>query len=261
MRARFAGNAMNITLLRTALIKWMVRLSYVMAAVWLGSLLRHDQPKLSAVQLNAIEDHPVEFLADKQIDIHIPSKCPAGMVKIEDKDHDFCLDVYEAPNLYLHLPYYALTFSDAEQYCASQHKRLATEEEWETACLGPAHHQFFYGNTYHLGWCRDDAINYIKVDWWKLWFPNTWRPYAKSLFKGSPSGSHPLCTNEYGLFDMLGNTTEIVKAPNRQWGYATKGGFWHQRYGGPEYCTFSNFAHPNRFRQYEAGTRCAISAD
>jgi serine/threonine protein kinase/formylglycine-generating enzyme required for sulfatase activity len=98
--------------------------------------------------------------------------------------HSYCIDAYEYPNHADGKPQVGTNFSGAETACASQGKRLCSEEEWEKACKGPDNLRFPYGQSYSSGSCNSG--------------------------KGgvAPSGSYGSCKSGYGVYDMSGNAAE-----------------------------------------------------
>lgn len=140
-------------------------------------------------------------------------KCPSGMVYIPagyfirgssgddplkdplDLDlgrvyvNEFCIDIYEYPNIKDSIPLSNVSYKEAIALCKKQNKRLCTEEEWEKACKGPDFYRFPYGNNWIANACNteDEQGN------------------DRAL---SPSGKWARCRSEYGVMDMSGNLRE-----------------------------------------------------
>lgn len=60
----------------------------------------------------------------------------------------YLIDLFEFPNLANEAPKYNVTYTEAEQLCAEQGKRLCTEQEWEKACKGPRNFIYSYGDAF-----------------------------------------------------------------------------------------------------------------
>ena len=239
--------------------KAMVYLFCVMGVVW-GGNIGCGSPTLASDSPTPIQEHPIEFLADKQIDIHIPSKCPVGMVMIDRKDHSYCIDQYEFPNQAGVCPVAALTAYEAVNLCASVGKRICEYNEWHQACLGKEHFLYSYGPV-HRDYCNDHALGYIQPQWYRMFPLWSWKLYAKGLYRGVPSGSEPLCKSDEGVYEMLGNVREWTHDPNSMYGYVVPSGYWFGTMQGLPTCNFRIQEHAPGFASYEFGTRCCKSLD
>ena len=185
------------------------------------------------------------------------SPCPPDMALAAG----FCVDRWEAPNLPGEKPLVMQSAVLAEQWCAKAGKRLCTEDEWDTACEGPAQTAYPYGDTHVAGRCNDDKTWRV-VDEGAL---ATWpSPAAQSevdeLWQGSPSGADAECVSGYGVFDMTGNVEEWVvrtKPHANSYPHVLKGCYWAGCFGGSKpTCQSTNPAHADGFMFYETGFRC-----
>ncbi len=183
--------------------------------------------------------------------------CPDDMVYI--KDAHLCIDRYEAPNQKGVKPFAAQTAFQAVDYCKSVGKQLCTQTQWNTACVGPKHKLYPYGNVYKRGTCNDDKTNWVPVPWLTMGTP-AWDQFCKEQYKGEPSGNRPGCVSDYGVYDMTGNVAEWVVEPRNVHGYVVKGGYWYGVLQGTPTCIFVNPAHAPGFNSYEFGFRCCKAA-
>jgi sulfatase modifying factor 1 len=152
----------------------------------------------------------------------------------------FCIDKFEAPNVYGEQPMVMQSALDGELWCGIRGKRLCTEDEWEFACKISNQNR-----------CNND----------KTWIPwsfstrNPW-PEVKRLWQGSRAGEYASCRTSTGVHDLIGNVEEwAVSRKGRDWPFTLKGGFWAKKNS----CIASNDAHEPTFRFYGTGTRCCRS--
>jgi formylglycine-generating enzyme required for sulfatase activity len=133
-------------------------------------------PDESAEPEDAEDDGEVE------VDTAPSSPCPAGMALVTGAEHRYCIDRYEASLVetapdgserpfphYLPVdghdvravsvagafPQGYISELQAEEACAGSQKRLCSSNEWKTACAGPAHTTFPYGDARRPGVCND----------------------------------------------------------------------------------------------------------
>lgn len=115
--------------------------------------------------------------------------CPEGMETIEKGK--YCIDVYEHPNKKGELPTRNVTYTQAQQQCAAEGKRLCTGEEWTAACNdGKKKELYPYGGKAFL----KEKCNSLGNSW--------------SNNKVAKTGSFPECLSAQGLADMSGNVAE-----------------------------------------------------
>ena len=125
----------------------------------------------------------------------------------------FQIDRYEYPNRLGALPRVSVTWSEARSLCQAKGKRLCSDREWETACRGPRNELYGYGQEFRSGRCNTA----YKTD-------HGWIRGATT----ATSGSFGDCTNEFGVFDMIGNVWEWTDAtydPTQDW-HVVRGGSW-----------------------------------
>ncbi|MBW2276415.1 MAG: SUMF1/EgtB/PvdO family nonheme iron enzyme [Deltaproteobacteria bacterium] len=165
------------------------------------------------------EGHTCHLLCD-----NADLACPEGMASICGA---FCIDVYEAsrpdataqnagsdssiavsqPGV---IPWHSgdLTEAEAAVACSAAGKRLCTGQEWVAACAGLGEQVYVYGNEYEPttcngidNWCDPECgifqWCYMECD------------HNEAI---NPTGSFESCTNEFGIYDMSGNTWEAVSS-------------------------------------------------
>lgn len=196
--------------------------------------------------------------------------CPDGMVSICGS---YCIDVYEAsrPDAKADqagvddsqatsrlgvIPWHSgdLTPGEAAAACAGAGKRLCTQQEWEAACAGTGEHVYLYGDEYDPAICNGiDAWCDPECGVYQWCYQD-----CDHNHQIMPTGSFPGCTNEFGIFDLSGNTWEAVSATD---------GSDHFR-GGAFDCGDPGLAHKCEYDGVAAGTfpatrgfRCCADGD
>jgi hypothetical protein len=120
--------------------------------------------------------------------LFVRSLCPQGMKSIALSDGaTYCIDTYEWPNIPGVKPMIGVSWVQAKMSCREAGKRLCTPEEWKGACRGLKATVYPYGNAYVKKNCPSEG---------------------NGLYK---SGAFTQCTNEFGVFDMVGNAWEWVE--------------------------------------------------
>ena len=208
--------------------------------------------------------------------------CPPGMVAIEET---YCIDPFEASLVEMldkgverPYPFYLtvdgkkvravsragavpqgyISGAQAQAACRASHKRLCTAEEWVKACRGPGGYDWGYAAQRRGNACNDVRATHPVVDLFKtdkgvwdeehmndprlLQLPNTVKA----------AGASPQCTNDYGVFDMVGNLEEWVDDPA---GTFLGGYFMGATANGPG-CAYTTTAHDFGYHDYSTGFRC-----
>ncbi|CAL8304207.1 unnamed protein product [Gadus morhua 'NCC'] len=117
----------------------------------------------------------------------------------------------------LDFPVVQVSWNDALTFCRWRDGRLPTEEEWEWAARGG-----LQGRTYPWG----NKFQSNKTNLWQGKFPD--RDTAEDGYHGvSPVKAFPP-QNNYGLYDMMGNTWEWTSTsfPGAQPMYVLRGASW-----------------------------------
>jgi formylglycine-generating enzyme required for sulfatase activity len=221
---------------------------------------------------------------------HIPAPapgavCPPGTVNIDDR---FCIDRYEAslvevmadgqeaawppfdavapghtlravsqPSVY---PQAYISGTQAEQACEAAGKRLCAPIEWRKACMGPREQTFGYGADRIEGRCNDHGRSsmmrlfpVVATSWNKVSLLDMNDPRLNQLSDTlALTGSHAGCTNEYGVFDMVGNLHEWTNDPHGTF----QGGYYLDTHLNGDGCTYRTVAHAMTYHDYSTGFRC-----
>ncbi len=166
------------------------------------------QPGRYRVRLRALDEKGRS--AELVREIVVRGQCPEGMAFIAaEAGKSFCIDIFEWPNQAGKRPETGVSWIQARMRCLDAGKRLCTAAEWRYACGGSQRRQFPYGNRY-----RDDAC-------------------VTQAQEPAESGQRRLCTNGFGVQDMIGNVWEWID--DRENGYPRMiGGAY--RDGGDAHC-------------------------
>jgi len=156
--------------------------------------------------------------------------------------------------------------------CANAKKRLCEIDEWVRACKGPKVQLYPYGNARRPNVCNDrfKVFDHHPVvtlfnehappgtDRRLMWHPS-WMNDARlheMPYTIDPSGAHPGCTNEYGVYDMVGNLHEWVADPDGTF----MGGFFMDTFQNGQGCEYRTVAHEFEYHDYSTGFRCCSDA-
>lgn len=167
-----------------------------------------------------------------------PSTCVGAKVK-----RHFCIDKdeYVAPGE--SLPQNETSFTQAQQICEQNGKRLCKETEWESACEGEAMLPYPYGLTRDANKCHHDRGDLVDQRTGKLY------DYRK------PPAQLDKCLSPVGARNMTGNVDEWV-VRDRTWGpyhSALKGGWWM---AARNRCRPATTAHDEYYHGTQTGFRC-----
>jgi len=220
--------------------------------------------------------------------------CPSDMVMI---GRHYCIDVYEASLMQVTKdgaekpwPYFDLlpdgvvvravssagvfpqgyiSGHQAAAACQQSGKRLCKPDEWKNACMGPKKTIFPYGNQRQVGRCNDNGRSSMhffnaKLDdkpenSWMWGFGGNMIDPRLNQLEGTltRSGERTGCTNEYGVFDMVGNLHEWVDDPEGTF----QGGYYLDTHLNGDGCYYRTTAHPMSHLDYSTGFRCCADVD
>ncbi|MBK8937325.1 MAG: SUMF1/EgtB/PvdO family nonheme iron enzyme [Polyangiaceae bacterium] len=168
----------------------------------------------------------------------------------------YCMDRFEYPNRKGAHPVIFINFGEAKQMCASQGKRLCTEDEWTFACEGEEATPYPYGYVRSPDKCPIDGK-------WRAFNEKSLRPREgyeamfelDRLWQGTANGGSPGCKSAFGVYDLTGNVdewTQNVREGERNQSIL-KGGYW-----GPvrTRCRPSTRSHDENHIFYQQGFRC-----
>jgi len=211
--------------------------------------------------------------------------CPPDMATIDDR---YCVDRYEASLLEIlpsgeEVPYSPFQPVDgrlvravsepgvypqayiseiqAQEACGRSGKRLCKPAEWRNACMGPTHTTYGYGNTDEPRRCNDHGRSPIVAMYGNqdLNDPSKWNwermnhPMLNQISGTlAHTGDHPDCTNDYDVYDMVGNLHEWVADPTGTF----QGGYYQDTHLNGDGCTYKTMAHAAWYHDYSTGFRC-----
>jgi len=148
----------------------------------------------------------------------------------------------------------------AKVACARSGKRLCKAPEWKRACMGPSKTTYPYGARNEPGRCNDHGRSPMATIFGlgggskpSLWTPHMNDPQLNRLAGTiAPTGSHAGCTNDYGVYDMVGNVHEWVDDPDGTF----LGGFYLDTQQLGAGCNYRTPGHDVYYHDYSTGFRC-----
>jgi len=220
--------------------------------------------------------------------------CPTGMQPIGEK---YCVDTWEAslievkadgterpwspfeaprPGVVLRAvtlpavyPQGYISGVQAAQACEASGKRLCKPDEWKKACMGPKETIWPYGAEHKELTCNDHGKSSMLFfnptlsdkpeDAWKWGAGGNMMDPRLNQMPGSlaRTGDHPGCTNEYGLYDMVGNVHEWVDDPAGTF----QGGYYLDTHLNADGCYYRTTKHDVKHADYSTGFRCCADVD
>ena len=216
------------------------------------------------------------------------ASCPSEMALVQDR---FCVDRYEgsllerlgdgttkafspyetptADHVYLAqsvkgvVPQGYISAASAEAACRAVHKRLCQPVEWRAACAGSNGFAYPYGATRMPGKCHDSGASpmlsfhasSMKRGWGKIELNDPRNNQLEGTV--TKTGSFLECTNDYGVYDMVGNLHEWTADPNGTF----QGGYWLDTSQHGDGCAYRTIAHEFGYHDYSTGFRCCADVE
>jgi formylglycine-generating enzyme required for sulfatase activity len=152
----------------------------------------------------------------------------------------------------------------ARAACGRSGKRLCKPDEWRQACMGPKKTVFPYGNHREVGRCNDNGRSPMQFfnpmldgkpeHLWMWGHAGNMNDPRLNQLEGTltRTGERAQCTNEYGVFDMVGNLHEWVDDPEGTF----QGGYYLDTHVNGDGCYYRTTAHPMSHYDYSTGFRC-----
>jgi hypothetical protein len=149
----------------------------------------------------------------------------------------------------------------AARACERSGKRLCSAMEWRKACVGPDPKLYGYAEARERGRCNDSGKSPMLALWGSNvlseasgWDPLRMNDPRLNQLEGalSRTGSHEGCTNEYGVYDMVGNLHEWTSDPDGTF----QGGYYLDTSINGEGCSYRTTAHDFEYHDYSTGFRC-----
>jgi sulfatase modifying factor 1 len=165
------------------------------------------------------------------------------------------------------IPQGYISGEQAARACAASGKRLCSSDEWENACRGSERTQFPYGNERKTHVCNDDIRSkhpvvevamLIGIPEGRLWYDGMNQPLINQLPDSLlETGARADCTNDYGVFDMVGNLHEWISDPTGTF----RGGYYMDTTHNGDGCSYATTAHGFTYHDYSTGFRCCADPD
>ena len=151
----------------------------------------------------------------------------------------------------------------ASRACARAGKRLCGEGEWFRACRGPRQRNFGYGNNRDAGRCNENhrwhpVVRLFSATARYLWGMSQMNDPQINQLPGTLAltGAHSGCTNEHGVFDMVGNLHEWTSDPEGTF----RGGYYMDTTQNGDGCWYRTAGHNTVYHDYSIGFRCCATA-
>jgi hypothetical protein len=189
----------------------------------------------------------VEVNADGSTTPWSPYKSPVGVT----------VKAVSQPNV---VPQAHISMVQAKAACEEAGKRLCHVDEWKSACKGPEHTKYPYGDEHKANMCVDTNRT---APLGKLF--SSKEMFGKNAMNDErlnqmdntveKTGEAAACTNDYGVHDMVGNVHEWLDDG------AFHGGYYLDTKINREGCDYATTAHNAIYYDYSTGFRCCADAD
>lgn len=260
-----------------------------------GAILREPQGRAGeafGLALQGQEPQPAPFVVHGDISSS-SARCPADMTLVADRvcvdrweaslvermpdgterpwspfeaidGHEASLRAVSVPAVY---PQGYISGKQAQRVCMASGKRLCGADEWEAACRGPANTTFPYGDDRRAGVCNDDVrathpvaetVSIMGLGAKDMWGSAMNEPLINQLPDTLlPTGARVGCTNDYGVYDMVGNLHEWIDDPDGTF----RGGYYMDTSKNGDGCEYATVAHAFDYHDYSTGFRCCMDPD
>lgn len=167
-----------------------------------------------------------------------------------------------------HKPQGYISGEQAARVCKNAGKRLCEVDEWVLACRGSKLTRYPYGDRRKPNVCNDrfKVLDHHPVpilfrkhappgtDDKLMWHPSWMNDPRLHQMPHTlvPVGSREACTNDYEVFDMVGNLHEWVNDPDGTF----FGGFFMDTFQNGEGCEYRTTGHGFEYHDYSTGFRC-----
>jgi hypothetical protein len=188
-------------------------------------------------------------------------KWEGALVEVREDGTEAPFSAHEAPNGH-HVraisragvtPQAHISMNEAQRACKASGKRLCHAQEWKSACKGPDHTRYPYGASREANVCVDTnrtspmAVLYNGEHTARTMNDPTANQLANTV---EPTGAAAACTNDYGVYDMVGNVHEWADDG------AFHGGYYLDTKINGEGCEYKTTAHAKSYYDYSTGFRC-----
>ncbi len=153
-----------------------------------------------------------------------------------------------------------ISYREAKSACRNAGKRLCAPREWESACKGAAQTKFPYGDDYVAGMCVDTNRTTPNVTLYPASKAFSYDGLNDPRLNQVPNtlektGSAAACTNELGVYDMVGNLHEWAADARFHGGY-----YLDVKTNGLG-CEYVTGTHAGHYYDYSIGFRCCADAN
>ena len=196
---------------------------------------------------------------------HVGTSCvdkyEGSLVEIAADGTESTFSPYEAPNGKNVravsrpgvVPQAHISMVEAKRACEASGKRLCKAAEWKTACKGPEHTRYPYGDKRVAGACVDtNRTSPTSRLYGSERSARTMNDPRLNQIENTveKTGAADSCANGYGVHDMVGNVHEWTDDAS------FRGGYYLDTVQNGEGCDYRTTAHAPAYYDYSTGFRC-----